>query len=84
MDDPLTSSRLVPMICQLTAFALGAPPSLLTDIFDEESKSLVPLSPEERKKLGLKVKDVPEIGEGNWKDYLGVQESVPSCRLLLT
>jgi len=61
-------------ILKLAAFSLGASPSLLHQIYDRESVRLVPLSPEERRKQGAKVKEIPEINEENWKDFLGVPE----------
>ncbi|KAL7409512.1 hypothetical protein BDY24DRAFT_402896 [Mrakia frigida] len=62
----------------LAAFSLGASPSLLSNIYDRESKTLVPLSPEERRKRGAKVKEIPEINEGNWKDFVGVPDAYAS------
>lgn len=66
----------------LTAFALGAPSSLLEKIFQHEKETLVPLDPAERKaqleKKGRKVRtDVPELDSANWTEFAGVQEYVP-------
>lgn len=66
----------------LTAFALGAPPSLLEEIFQHEKETLVSLDPAERKaqleKKGKKVRtDVPGLDSTNWTEFAGVQEYVP-------
>jgi hypothetical protein len=74
--DNSVSSAIVDVIRhQLTAFSLGASPSLLSDLYKHEEADLVPLSPEERRKLGAKVREVPEITDTNWKDHLGVQDA---------
>jgi hypothetical protein len=65
----------------LTAYSLGASPSLLEKIYQVESEDLAPLDPVERKKvlekIGKEVRvDVPEVTEDNWTEFVGIQEYV--------